>query len=88
MDVKIDFLNCFIKEEEFLKQLVCLKNPSCPNYVFKLSKSLYGLKQAPKAWYERLTCLEYDTTRKLVEKSCIEEWLVLYIEEWLVLYYI
>lgn len=88
MDVKNAFLNDVIKEEVFVKQTPDFENPSCHDYVFKLSKALYVLKQAPKAWYERLTCLEYDTTRKLVEKSCIEEWLVLYIEEWLVLYYI
>jgi len=55
MDVKSAFLNGFINEEVYVKQPPGFENPSCPDYVFKLSKALYGLKQAPKAWYERLS---------------------------------
>jgi len=39
----------------FVKQPPGFENPSCLDYVFKLSKALYSLKQAPKAWYERLS---------------------------------
>jgi len=49
MDVKSAFLNRFIKEEVFVKQPPDFENPSCPDYVFKLSKAHYGLKTSPKS---------------------------------------
>ena len=55
MDVTSAFLNGFISEEFYVKQLLGFENETFPNYVFKLSKALYGLKQAPRAWYERLS---------------------------------
>lgn len=42
------FLNSLIKEEVFVKQPLGFENPSCPDYVFQLSKAIYGLKQVPK----------------------------------------
>lgn len=38
MDVKSVFLNDFIKEEVFVKQPPGFENPSCPDYVFRLTK--------------------------------------------------
>ncbi|WVZ89502.1 hypothetical protein U9M48_035896 [Paspalum notatum var. saurae] len=56
MDVKSAFLNGFIEEEVYVRQL----NPqalSIPNFLIECSscrRLLYGQKQAPWAWYERL----------------------------------
>ncbi|XP_075103519.1 putative mitochondrial protein AtMg00820 [Nicotiana tabacum] len=44
MDVKSAFLNGFLKEEVFVKQLPELDNHEHPEHVFKLDKALYGLK--------------------------------------------
>ena len=54
MGVKSTFLNGYIIEEIYAKQLLDFKNEKYSNRVYKLSKSLHGLKQAPRAWYERL----------------------------------
>ena len=35
--------------------LLGLKTPTTPEYVFRLKRALYGIKQAPRAWYERLS---------------------------------
>lgn len=37
----------------FLRLLICFRDPQHPNYVCLLQKSLYGLKQAPRAWFQR-----------------------------------
>lgn len=42
MVVKSAFLNCFIKEEVFVKQPHGFENASCHDDVLKLSKVLYG----------------------------------------------
>ena len=55
MDVKSAFLNGFIFEEVYVKQLPSFENKHFPRCVFKLSKTIYGLKQASRAWYERLS---------------------------------
>ena len=55
MDVKSAFLNGFINEKVYVKQLPGFEDHAFPNYIFKLSKALYGLKQAHRAWYERLS---------------------------------
>ncbi|GAB2265493.1 hypothetical protein Dimus_037826 [Dionaea muscipula] len=56
MDVKIAFLNRFLKEEVFVEQTPGFEDPHFSNRVFKLEKALYGLKQASRAWYKRLSC--------------------------------
>lgn len=44
MDVKLTFLN------EFIKEVYVEQSPSCQlNHVFKLKSALYNLKQAPCA---------------------------------------
>ena len=53
--MKYAFLNGFISEEVYVKQLPDFENETFPHHVFKLSKALYGLKQASIAWYERLS---------------------------------
>ena len=55
MDVKIAFLNGYLKEEVYVMQPPGFENYKFPNYVFKLDKTLYDLKQAPRAWYECLS---------------------------------
>lgn len=52
MDVKNSFINGYLKEEVYIKQLPGFEDPKHPNYVFKLHKRLYELKQAPEAWFE------------------------------------
>ena len=54
MDVKSAFLNGYIMEEVYMKQLPIFENEKFPNHVYRLTKVLYGLKQAPRAWYDRL----------------------------------
>nr|XP_033511224.1 uncharacterized protein LOC117275986 [Nicotiana tomentosiformis] len=51
MDVKSVFLDGFIDEEVYVKQLPGFGNSQFPYHVYKLTKALYGLKQAPRAWY-------------------------------------
>lgn len=55
MDVKIIFLNDYLKEEVYIEQPPGFADQLFPHYVFKLDKALYVLKQAPRAWYERLS---------------------------------
>ena len=52
MDVKIAFLNGFLKKDVYVAQPKGFIDPHFPNYVLYLKKALYGLKQAPKAWYD------------------------------------
>ena len=54
MDVKIAFLNGFLKEDFYVAQPKGFIDTYFPNYVLYLKKALYGLKQAPRAWYDRL----------------------------------
>jgi hypothetical protein len=54
MDVKSAFLNGYIEEEVYVRQLPGFENPKYPNHVYKLHKALYGLKQDLRAWYEHL----------------------------------
>ena len=55
MDVKIAFLNGFLKEDVYVAQPKGFIDPHFPNHVLYLKKALYGLKQAFRAWYDRLT---------------------------------
>ena len=54
MDVKIAFLNGFLKEDVYVAQLIGFIDPHFPYHVLYFKKALYGLKQAPRAWYDRL----------------------------------
>jgi hypothetical protein len=54
MDVKSAFLNGFLEEEVYVKQLPDFESAEFPHRVYGLRKALYGLKQAPHAWYGRL----------------------------------
>ena len=55
MDVKIAFLNGFLKEDVYVAQPKGFIDPHFLDYVLYLKKALYGLKNAPRAWYDRLT---------------------------------
>ena len=50
MDVKIAFLNGFIKEELYMMQPEGFVNPKDANKVCKLQRSIYGLVQASCSW--------------------------------------
>ncbi|KAG8488558.1 hypothetical protein CXB51_016286 [Gossypium anomalum] len=54
LDVKLAFLNGFLKEDIFIEQPEGFKVPGEEDKVYKLKKALYGLKQAPRAWYDRV----------------------------------
>ena len=54
MNVKIAFLNRFLKEDVYVAQPKGFINPHFLDHMLYLKKALYGLKQATKAWY-RLT---------------------------------
>ena len=54
MDVKIAFLNGFLKEDVYVAQLIGFIDPHFPYHMLYFKKALYGLKQAPRAWYDRL----------------------------------
>jgi hypothetical protein len=49
MDVKSAFLNGFLEEEVYVKQLPGFKSVEFRHRVYRLRKALYGLKQAPRA---------------------------------------
>ena len=55
MDVKIAFLNGFLKEDVYVAQPKGFIDPHFLVHMLYLKKVLYGLKQAPRAWYDRLT---------------------------------
>lgn len=61
MDVKSDFLNGELKEEEYLQKPLGFDNSQFPNYYYKIEKVVYGLKQAPRAWYETLSTVLIDS---------------------------
>ena len=50
MDVKIAFLNGFIKEELYMMQPEGFVDPKGDNKVCKLQRSIYGLVQASWSW--------------------------------------
>ena len=50
MDVKIAFLNGFIKEELYMMQPEGFVNPKAANKMCKLQRSIYGLVQASQSW--------------------------------------
>ncbi|WVZ97231.1 hypothetical protein U9M48_042781 [Paspalum notatum var. saurae] len=54
IDVKSAFLNGFIEEEVYVRQIPGFESARFSDRVYKLRKALYGLKQAPRAWYARL----------------------------------
>ena len=53
MNVKITFLNGYLKEEIYLEQLEGFVIPGQEKKVCRRIKYLYGLKQAPKQWHEK-----------------------------------
>ncbi|GJY82628.1 retrovirus-related pol polyprotein from transposon TNT 1-94 [Tanacetum coccineum] len=55
MDVKTDFLNGLLKEEDYVSQPDGFVDPDHPEKVYRLRKALYGLKQASRAWYDELS---------------------------------
>ena len=50
MDVKIAFLNGFLKEELYMMQPEDFVDPKGANKVCKLQRSIYGLVQASRSW--------------------------------------
>jgi hypothetical protein len=54
MYVESDFLNCPLKEEEYVAQPSGFEDSHHPDHVYLLHKAPYGLKKAPCAWYEFL----------------------------------
>ena len=51
MDVKITFLNGYLEEEVYMKQVEGFSSSNGEHIVCKLKKSIYGLKQASHQWY-------------------------------------
>lgn len=49
MDVKIEFLNDFLREEMYVKQPSNFEDVKYFEHLYKLKKYLYGLKQTPVA---------------------------------------
>ena len=47
MDVKPTFLNGYLEEEVYIKQLEGFSFSDSEHLVFKLNKSIYGLKHTP-----------------------------------------
>ena len=74
MDVKIAFLNGFLKEYVYVAQLKEFNAPHFPDHVLYLKKALYGLKQAPEAWYDWFTqyLVSYGFTRGKVDQTLLD----------------
>ncbi|CAM8938926.1 unnamed protein product [Rhodiola kirilowii] len=71
MDVKMAFLNGYLKEEIFVEQPPGFEDPGRQDCVYILDKAVYGLKQAPRVWYERLSeyLLAHGYERGKVDKT-------------------
>ena len=54
MDVKIVFLNGYLKEELYMMQPEGFVEPKGATKVCKLQQSIYGLVQASRSWNKRL----------------------------------
>lgn len=54
MDVKLAFLNGYLKEEVYMERPYGFDLLENKYFVCKLKKALYGLKQASRAWYARI----------------------------------
>ena len=50
MDIRIAFLNLFIREELYMIQPEGFVNPKGANKMCKLQRSIYGLVQASQSW--------------------------------------
>ena len=50
MDVKIAFLNGFMKEKLYMMQQEGFVNPKGANKMCKLQRSIYGLVRASQSW--------------------------------------
>nr|GFB94006.1 retrovirus-related Pol polyprotein from transposon TNT 1-94 [Tanacetum cinerariifolium] len=68
MDVKIAFLNGFLKEEVYVGQPPGFVSKQYPDHVYALDKALYGLKEAPRAWYDILSQFLIDIGFQKVKK--------------------
>lgn len=55
MDVNSVFLNGYINEEVYVKQLPGFEYFKNPSHVYKLRKTLYSFNQASNAWYDKLS---------------------------------
>ena len=53
MDVKIAFLNGYLKEELYMMQPEGFVDRKGANKVSKLQRSIYGLVQASRSWNKR-----------------------------------
>ncbi|CAM8951340.1 unnamed protein product [Rhodiola kirilowii] len=71
MDVKMAFLNGYLKEEIHVEQFPGFEDPDRQDFVYVLDKDVYGLKQAPRAWYEHLSeyLLAHGYERRKVDKT-------------------
>ena len=54
MDIKLTFLNGFLKEEVYVKQSMGYVKTGHETKVLKLKKTLYGLKQLSRAWNSKI----------------------------------
>lgn len=63
MNVKITFLNCYLKEV-YVQQQPSSVDQLFSYFVFKLDKALYDFKQAPRAWYKRLSIFLMENQHK------------------------
>ena len=50
MDIKMAFLNGYLKEELYMMQREGFVNPKGTNKICKLQRSIYGLVQASRSW--------------------------------------
>ena len=90
MDVKMAFLNGYLKEDIYMEQLLGFTSSDDDHKVCKLQRSIYGLKQASRSWNTRFNdVIKIFSFIKNEEEPCVFKkvsgsvvaFLILYVDD-------